>query len=132
MRHQRRIALGSMLAATALALTTMPALAADEATFSAAAEKAAEELPAGMLAAMERDLGLTTDEAKSRVMQEHDAAELNESLSEGLDGYAGSWLVEGTSDLVVATSDRAEAADIAKAGAKAQVVDHSMAELESV
>ncbi|MCE7081643.1 S1 family peptidase [Streptomyces sp. ST2-7A] len=132
MRRNRRIAIGSVLAATALALTTMPAMASEETTLAERAEKAAAELPEGMLEAMQRDLGLSADEAKVRIVEELDAAVLDEELSADLDGYAGSWLAEGTTDLVVATSDSAEAAEIRAAGAEAKVVEHSLAELESV
>ncbi|WP_182606936.1 S1 family peptidase [Streptomyces alkaliphilus] len=132
MRRNRRIAIGSVLAATALALTTMPAMASEETTLAERAEKAAAELPEGMLEAMQRDLGLTADEAKVRIVEELDAAVLDQDLSAELDGYAGSWLAEGTTDLVVATNDSAEAAEIRAAGAEARVVEHSLDELESV
>ncbi|GAB3125736.1 alpha-lytic protease prodomain-containing protein [Streptomyces calidiresistens] len=132
MRRNRRIAIGSVLAATALALTTMPAMASEETTLAERAEKAAAELPDGVLEAMQRDLGLTADEAKVRIVEELDAAVLDQDLSADLDGYAGSWLAEGTTDLVVATSDSTEAAEIRAAGAEAKVVEHSLEELESV
>ncbi|MBB0232627.1 S1 family peptidase [Streptomyces calidiresistens] len=126
------MAIGSVLAATALALTTMPAMASEETTLAERAEKAAAELPDGVLEAMQRDLGLTADEAKVRIVEELDAAVLDQDLSADLDGYAGSWLAEGTTDLVVATSDSTEAAEIRAAGAEAKVVEHSLEELESV
>ncbi|GAA1917348.1 alpha-lytic protease prodomain-containing protein [Streptomyces sodiiphilus] len=130
MRHRRRVAIGSVLAATALTLTAIPSIAAAEAPSSVSADKAVE-MPAGMLKAMERDLGLSASEAKVRVAEEQEAALTNEALAD-LDSYAGGWLAEGTTDLVVATADRAEAAEIRAAGAKVQVVEHSLAELESV
>jgi streptogrisin C len=134
MRHtRRRIAIGSAaVAATALVVTMMPGQATADVPQAAGAQDLAAELPAGMLAAMERDLGLTAAEATERIAGEYDAALLDEELGAELDGYAGSWLAEGTTDLVVATSDAAEAAEIKAAGAKATVVDHSLAELEAV
>jgi streptogrisin C len=134
MRHKRRTAaIGSALAATALALTMMPAAnAAAEDSLSTRAAAATAELPAGMLHAMERDLGLSKAEAGYRIVQENDAALLDQELSSDLGGYAGGWLAEGTTDLVVATKDATEAAEINEAGATAVVVDRSLAELEAV
>jgi streptogrisin C len=132
MRHKRRtVAVGSALAATALALTMMPSTASAEASLSARAEAVTAELPTGMLKAMERDLGLSRAEAGVRIVQEYDAALLDAELSSDLTGYAGGWLAEGA-ELVVATKDAAEAAEIQQAGATAVVVDHSLAELEAV
>jgi streptogrisin C len=132
MRHKgRTAAIGSALAATALALTMMPANASAETSLSARADAVVAELPAGMLDAMERDLGLSKAEAGQRIVQEYDAALIGDELSADLDGFAGSWLAEGTTDLVVATKDAAEAAEIKAAGAKATVVNHSLAELEA-
>lgn len=140
MRHRRGVIAGSALAIAALALTAFPASAdpagsADRSpSLSEAVESAvsgpAPGAPAEMLRAMQRDLDLSPAQAKARVANEHLArksepvfrAELGES-------FAGSWTTGATSKLVVATTDRAEASAIEAAGARAEVVPHSMAEL---
>ncbi|NJQ05155.1 S1 family peptidase [Streptomyces lonarensis] len=130
----RTVAIGSALAASALALSLVPANASSElpSAETAKADALVEQLPAGMVDAMERDLGVPAGEVGNQLVAEHEAAVLEESLSEDLSGYAGSWIVEGTTEHVVATTDRAEAAEIAAAGATATVVEHSLAELEAV
>ena len=143
MRHSRGVIAGSALAVSALALTVLPSLAgaaphspADESPADALtvrAERAAEAIPAGALKAMQRDLGLSAAEARERVAGEYRAGQLAPALRKDLAGsYAGAWLsdaTDATAELVVATTDRAEADAITAAGAKARVVEHSMGDL---
>ncbi|WP_130797804.1 S1 family peptidase [Streptomyces otsuchiensis] len=131
MRHKGRTAIGSAIAASALALALVPSQATANDTLTERADAAVAELPAGVLDAMERDLGLSELEAGLQLVAQYDASLLGETLSADLDAYAGSWLADGT-DLVVATTDRAEAAQITEAGAKVEIVDHTLTELESV
>jgi streptogrisin C len=127
--RQRRIAIGSALAATALALATLPGTATAEET-PVIAQAAAP--PAGVLAALERDLGIGAAEATELLAAGQRAAALDAELSGTLDGYAGSWLPEDGGGLTMATNTAAELAEIEAAGATAVLVEHSLAELEAV
>ncbi|HZG05755.1 MAG TPA: S1 family peptidase [Streptomyces sp.] len=137
MRHSRGLITGSVLAASALALTALPSIAgaapqspAD--TLTAEAARAAEEMPAGALKAMQRDFGISAAEARERVAGEYRAGQLAPVLRKDLAGsYAGAWTTGATATLVVATTDRAEADTITAAGAKARVVEHSLRDLDA-
>ncbi|WP_344056337.1 S1 family peptidase [Sphaerisporangium rubeum] len=82
---------------------------------------------------MSRDLGITKEQAESRLLNEARAAGLEASYRDKLGGsYAGSWLSGPTSaTLTVATSDAAAAASITGVGVKAQVVKNSLASLNA-
>jgi streptogrisin C len=146
MRHSRGIATGAALAATALALTALPSIAgavtssptdtpaktAAETTLTAEALRAAEEMPAGALKAMQRDFGITAEQARERVASEYRAGKIAPVLAKDLaDSYAGAWTTGDTSTLVVATTDPAQAPAITETGARAKVVEHTLAELEA-
>ncbi|SFC42319.1 S1 family peptidase [Streptomyces aidingensis] len=139
--HRRRGALfAGGIAIAALTLTATPAAAGPSAAETAdqAAERAAaqatEKLPAGMLKAMQRDLGLTEAQARTRITNEFKAGKEEAGLRAELGAsWAGSWVTGKTSDeIVVATTDAAEAEAIEAAGATAEVVDDSLAELNAV
>ncbi|MBB1251901.1 S1 family peptidase [Streptomyces alkaliterrae] len=120
-------------AVTALGVTTLPSIAgaAESTPTDKAAESAVEGIAPGMLKALERDLGLTADQARTRIANEADAFKAERTLRKELGAdFAGSWLSGKTSTLTVATTDRAEAAAIERAGAKAEVVQHSVKSLE--
>ena len=83
----------------------------------------------GMVAAMERDLGLTTSEAVARLKTDEALSEKQVVLAKTLDkGYAGAW-VDGT-ELFVAVTDKAHAAEVRAAGATAVTVDRSLSQLD--
>ncbi|GAA4680679.1 S1 family peptidase [Streptomyces youssoufiensis] len=134
MLRRRGLIAGCAIAMSAFSLTTLPAVA-DNGPSSAstvAAESATPALPAGMLKAMERDLGLTPTEAKERIANEYRAATLEAKLrgTVGAD-FGGSWLTGDDARLVVATTDPADSAAISATGAKAQVVKHTLKELDA-
>ncbi|SFK63281.1 S1 family peptidase [Streptomyces pini] len=146
MRHSRGIATGAAIAATALALTALPSLAgavtssptgtsaktAAGTTLTADALRAAEEMPAGALKAMQRDFGITAEQARERVANEYRAGEIAPALAEDLaDSFAGAWTTGDTSTLTVATTDASEASAITAQGARAKVVEHGMDELKA-
>ncbi|MGW2593782.1 alpha-lytic protease prodomain-containing protein [Streptomyces sp. NPDC001515] len=92
----------------------------------------ADQLSPGLLKAMQRDLGLTADQARSRIGNESRAVAAASGLVRTLGaGYAGARLSGGDAVLTVATTDASDAARIAKAGARAVVVGHSLAELNT-
>ncbi|WP_326799977.1 S1 family peptidase [Streptomyces sp. NBC_01808] len=82
---------------------------------------------------MQRDLGLTADQAERRLANESEAGAVAGTLRLSLhrsDG--GAWVSGKTSaEVVVATTDSTEARKIADEGARAKVVDHSLAELDA-
>lgn len=124
---------GTVLAVGAVTLTlTAPTAAGDPAPPpSSTSGTTPPDLAPGMLQAMGRDLGLTPDQARTRIANEKRAAELSGTLGKKLgDRYAGSWVTGPTSKLVVATTDRAKARDISAAGARAKVVGRSVADLK--
>lgn len=117
--------------AVTLALTA-PAAAGDPAPPSPAPTGSTPDVAPGMLQAMSRDLGITTAEARTRIANERRAATLDATLGKRLGShYGGSWVTGRTSRLVVATTDRAKARTITDAGARAQVVKHSLAQLRN-
>ncbi|MDB1090312.1 S1 family peptidase, partial [Streptomyces sp. ACA25] len=132
--HRRRGAVfAGTVAIAALTLTAAPAAAGPSPTSLPAPEQAAQELPAGMLHALQRDLGLSQEQAEARVANEYRAGQLEPMLRDQLgSSWAGAWTEGETSELVVATNDRGETGVIEAAGARAELVEHSMAELESV
>ncbi|UGY94396.1 S1 family peptidase [Streptomyces gobiensis] len=131
---RRRSAIAAAgVAIAALGITTLPATAgAQEAS---QAKEATVQLSAGMLQAMERDLGLTPAEAQTRVVNEERAGVLEPALRKDLGGqYGGAWVTGKTAKLVVATTgslNHSQAAAIERAGATAKVVDHSLNALDS-
>ncbi|GAA2986712.1 S1 family peptidase [Streptosporangium longisporum] len=94
----------------------------------------ARKPPMGMLKAIRRDLGLTEDQAQSRLLNESRLTSIAAQLRERLgDRFAGSWLrgVAGQT-LVVATTGRADAAQITAAGARPLIVARSLTRLRAV
>lgn len=84
-----------------------------------------------MLAALQRDLGLTATQARERIASDLAATATELRLRKQLGkAYAGAW-VTGKS-LVVAVSDANRAAEVRAAGATAQVVARSGAGLDAV
>jgi streptogrisin C len=95
----------------------------------------ADSLPADpeLVAAMQRDLGLTEAQARTRLAQEDAAIRLNDTLSRSLgDEFAGSRFDAGRGALVVAVTDAARSADVRAAGADAVLVRRSASELAAV
>ncbi|MEV0731319.1 S1 family peptidase [Polymorphospora sp. NPDC050346] len=97
---------------------------------ASAAPTPAADVPAGMLAAMERDLGLTESQARQRIADEAVAAKTEQQLRKQLGaGFAGAWV--DNSALVVAVTSERDAAAVRATGATAKVVDRSAADLDS-
>ncbi|CAL9483756.1 Alpha-lytic protease [Actinosynnema sp. ALI-1.44] len=113
-----------MLATGAVAAAGLPA---------AAQPTGAASVHDGMVAAMQRDLGLSAGEAVDRLAREAAATEL-EGRIRGLVGadFAGSWFDGATGKLVVGTTDDHDLAAIRAAGAEAREVAHTAATLDGV
>ncbi|WP_274386503.1 alpha-lytic protease prodomain-containing protein [Streptosporangium soli] len=95
-------------------------------------EPAAGDPAPGLIDALERDLGITAEQAEIRLRNENTAA-LTEPILSGRLGaaYAGTWVTGPTSTLVVATSDAARVPVIRQTGAEAKLVKHSLATLDA-
>jgi streptogrisin C len=122
-RIVRGLAVGAVLLGVGLATTTTAG------AVSSGARTANEEL----LFAMRRDLGLTEQQAKDRIVAQDAALRLNNALTPRLGKeFAGSWLDERSGELVVAVTSTERAAQARAAGATTKVVPRSLSELEAV
>ncbi|WP_371779621.1 S1 family peptidase [Streptosporangium subroseum] len=126
--------------ALALTLVATPAIAqtgpggetaAPTAFAQAQAQAAAAAQPApAMIEGLTRDLGITAEQAATRLINEAAAAKVGPALREQLAaGFAGAWVTGATSTFVVATSDSTKITSILRAGAEAKLVKHSLAAL---
>ncbi|RFS83437.1 S1 family peptidase [Actinomadura spongiicola] len=118
------------LAGTQGVATAQPSAPQQPSPYSAAT---AANVPAAMLQAMQRDLGLTAAEAKQALANQVDTGATAGKLQLRLAGsYAGSYVTGKTGGtLHVSTTDRGKAAVIAAHGAKATVVKYSLAQLDA-
>ncbi|MEV0009221.1 carbohydrate-binding protein [Streptomyces sp. NPDC047973] len=124
--------------ATGAAAVAVGALALAGLTGVASADPAqgatptADRLSPGLLDAMRRDLGLDATQAKARIADEHRAATVAAALERSLGAdFAGARLSGGTAVLTVSTTDRSDVGRITAAGARAEVVAHSLGRLEA-
>jgi streptogrisin C len=112
-------AAATLLAAGILAALTPPAAAGPSAS-------------SDMLAALQRDLGLTADQVQARLAADERASTAERTLRGTLGtSFAGAWLAGGA-DVVVAVTDAAGASRVRAAGATPRVVAHSERELTAV
>ena len=83
-------------------------------------------------AALQRDLGLTPQQAEARYQQEQVAWSKDKTLRIALGSdYAGSRFDAASGKLVVDVADASRAAEVKSAGALVRVVEHSAAELNA-
>ncbi|GLZ41064.1 S1 family peptidase [Actinokineospora sp. NBRC 105648] len=96
----------------------------------------AEAAPAAtdaMGAALQRDLGLNAEQARTRLAAEDRAAQADKSLRKQLAGrFGGTWYDAGRGKLVVAVTDSAAAGTARSAGADALVVSRTEAQLDAL
>lgn len=84
-------------------------------------------------AALQRDLGLTPQQAEARYQQEQVAWSKDKTLRIALGSdFAGSRFDAGSGKLVVSVADASRVSEVKAAGALAKVVEHSAAELTAV
>jgi streptogrisin C len=99
---------------------------------AAVAERAAQG-DAAVVAAMQRDLGLTAAQAKQRMADQTKALKVDRDLRTRLgSGYNGSWFDASTGRLVADVTSQTDAGTAAAAGAQARVVKHSLASLQNI
>lgn len=132
LRRRALAACTATVAVGALALAGLTGTAsADPAPHTPAVTTDAAQLSPGLLKAMQRDLGLTASEARDRIANEARATAVTAGLRYSLGhDFAGARVSGDVGTLTVSTTDASDAARIAKAGARAEVVDHSLAELD--
>ncbi|MZD03833.1 trypsin-like serine protease [Streptomyces sp. SID5785] len=86
----------------------------------------------GVLAAMQRDFGLTRAEATDRLAAERTATGIEKRARAAAgSAYAGSWFTPATRKLTVAVTDRDKAAAISATGAAVKVVTHTERRLDA-
>lgn len=119
---------GTLVAAAGtVAALTMPA------TATPAPSPEPQDTSASMIRAMQRDLGLTLEQAKQRLHQETIADRVQRQVRAALGGtYGGSHFDAKLGKLVVGVTDRAKLDDVRNAGAQARLVDDSLAHLTSI
>ncbi|MDQ7907357.1 S1 family peptidase [Phytohabitans sp. ZYX-F-186] len=127
MDRRRALTIGLVVAtAGAAAAVTIPAVA----TTRGAAPGAPEP---ELLSALQRDLGLTQDQARTRLTSERSASRTIAELKAGAaDAWGGAWLSADATRLTVAVTDPALAERVRAAGAEPKVVSRSAADLDTV
>ena len=127
----RRTSLRGVAVATATVGLFAGTINAVAAAGQSAAETAAAGYAPGLVAAMERDLNLSTADALAQIEAQETLAGTQRSLEKSLGAsYGGAW-VEGSDALHVAVTDAAEAADVRGAGATPVTVDNSLKALDA-
>lgn len=93
----------------------------------------ATELAPELLAALQRDLGLTAEQTRTRHTRESWATQTVSALRADLTGqWAGAWLTDGADQLMVAVTDEAAAARVRAAGAEPRIVARSESQLDAL
>ncbi|MCP2263531.1 S1 family peptidase [Promicromonospora thailandica] len=128
----RRTSFRAVTVATAAATLLAAGMTAATAGTAARSDTSeASRYAPGMVAAMERDLGLTTAQAVDRLRTDEALSATQHTLAKTLDArYAGAW-VEGD-ELFVAVTDTAGAAKVRAAGANAVTVGRSLERLDRI
>ncbi|WP_329087233.1 S1 family peptidase [Streptosporangium sp. NBC_01469] len=136
MSRRHAVTTGYVLAIIALTLAVVPAGAERQTVSPTAAVTtlAALKPPPGMLAALQRDLGLTAAQAQTRLLNEARMTPVVPRLQRALGArFGGAWFRGTTAqNLVVATTSTADIPQILAAGAKAEVVTWPLAHLASI
>jgi streptogrisin C len=102
------------------------------ASLTPAAAAPEPRLSAGLLTAMQRDLGLTEPQARERLAQERAATALQGKAERAAGAaYGGSWFDATTGRLTVAVTSRGSASAVRETGAAVRLVQHSAKELDA-
>ncbi|MCW2877071.1 MAG: streptogrisin [Sphaerisporangium sp.] len=131
MLRRRMVTAGCLLAISALTIMTSPAVA-EQAPTGATGTSAVKPPPA-LVKAMQRDLGITAEQAESRLLNESRLSGVETSARKKLAGaFAGSWLSGPTSStLTIATTDASASSSITASGAQAKVVTRTLGALDA-
>ncbi|WP_367047550.1 S1 family peptidase [Streptomyces sp. Je 1-332] len=123
---------GVRIAFSSLLLVGTWASASLTSTAGAAPAPAAPPASAGMLTALQDDLGLTAGQARERLAAEKTATRVDRAARKAAGAtYAGSWYDAGTEKLTVATTSARKADALRETGATVRVVSHSVKELDA-
>ncbi|MET7711421.1 S1 family peptidase [Streptomyces sp. NPDC005407] len=102
------------------------------ASLTPAAAAPEPRLSAGLLTAMQRDLGLTEPQARERLARERAATALQGKAERAAGAaYGGSWFDATTGRLTVAVTSRGSASAVRETGAAVRLVQHSAKELDA-
>lgn len=127
-----RLCAAAVLAAGLSAASLSTAAAAPSPDLAPTSDVTAPKITQAMSSAMQRDLGLSADQVKTRLAQEETARAVERKTRTALGAsFAGSWFDAKSGTLVAQTTDRAKAASLGK-GVTVRVVAHSSAELGAV
>ncbi|MFD0548514.1 S1 family peptidase [Streptomyces rectiviolaceus] len=123
---------GVRIAFSSLLLVGTWASASLAPTASAAPSPAAPPASAGMLTALQDDLGLTASQARARLASEKAATRVDRAAQRAAGStYAGSWYDAATGKLTVATTSARKTAALRETGAAVHVVHHSAKQLDA-
>lgn len=126
-RFAARFGATAMLAAGAVAVLTLPATAQPA---TPQVTPVADADP--MVHAMQRDLGLSKQQAEQRLAGEAKARTVDDAVRTQLkDSFGGSYYDAKLGKLVVGVTDAATIGTVRAAGAEARLVDDSIAELDA-
>lgn len=119
--------------AVALPAQAAPDSAASPSAAARSGDRGADGLAAEVVAALQRDLGLTEPQAKARVDQQAKAIEIDGQVRGKLgSSFGGTWFDAQSGRLVVGVTSEASAAQVTELGAQPKVVARSYAALESI
>jgi streptogrisin C len=131
MQRRTVVALAATVTAAGAAVAfTLPSMAGTNADRRPASQSTGGVAPQ-LLAAMQRDLGVSADQAAARVKRAAWASGVAAQLrSASGDSYAGSWLGKDGTTLNIAITDAGLADRVRAAGATPKLVERSVAELD--
>lgn len=129
----RGVMTGAACLVVGVAACAGPAFATDDPIGGRSGAAPADGPPPELLAVLQRDLGLSADEAKQRAAAQAKSMEIDKALKGKLGAdYAGSWLDTKSGELIVAISDERKRSAVQAAGADVRVVKHSRAKLDGI
>ncbi|MER5425010.1 S1 family peptidase [Streptosporangium roseum] len=133
MSRRHVITTGCVLTITALTLTAAPAVATSP-IVSAPAVPSARQSPPGMIEALQRDLGLSRQEAEERLANEARLAPIEAQVRGQLgERFGGAWYAGITArTLVVATTSADDIPRLTALGVRPEVVSRSLKELQAI
>jgi streptogrisin C len=125
---KRKLITALAIATGTVAAVTIPALAGTSPDAAAP-----DGVDTRMASAMQRDLGLTADQARTRLANEQVAREVEPPLRKRLGtAFGGSWVSGDSGTLTVAVTDESKLSLVRNAGATARLVDRSERQLVEI